>query len=135
MAAPLAGAIMERWLTDGTVKTAAAAIREEAASRRALAEAALGLPLTRLRRGPRGFRLWLAMAHSRAECLAEATAAPGVLVTTPRAVRADPAGEDGGVRLCLGAPPGDALEDALLVLKGLIDHGPAAALDRTRIMV
>jgi DNA-binding transcriptional MocR family regulator len=102
MAPPLSCAIMDHWLTDGTVDILGRAIQEESNRRMALARSILGGVI----REPecRGYHLWLPMPLQEAERLAQAARALGVLVTPPDSTAVDPDALDGGIRLCLGAP-------------------------------
>ncbi|CAM5774094.1 GntR family transcriptional regulator [Labrys miyagiensis] len=117
MAAPLACLIMEQWLTDGTAQSVAASIRTDAARRLDLARTLLRLEALP---GPSGFHLWLPMPSSRADRLAAATAAQGVLVMQPRAPLVDVNAAQGGIRLSLGGPSPGPLKEALVIIAGLL---------------
>lgn len=131
MASPIACMIMEQWLTDGTAASVAASIRSDAAKRSDLVRAAL--PLSILPSSTASFHAWLPMPVTDAENLARNAAGKGVTVMSPRAPLVDPGALEGGIRLSLGAPPIDVLEQAIATIRRLLDQrhpqcGTAAAL-------
>lgn len=118
MVSPLSCALMERWIGDGTAEAIRAAIRVEARHRRAIAMEALGSALRPT--DDDGFHLFIPLQRVAAERLHDAASMAGVRLTPPAAIAVDPAGEDSGIRLCLGGPSMAELKQALGVLAGLL---------------
>jgi DNA-binding transcriptional MocR family regulator len=115
-AAPLSCFLLVTWLEDRAVDTLMVALKQEAATRRALAEAVFAdaLPEARIA----GFHLWLPRPLAEAERLAAAAQARGLLLLPPRSFALEGT-EAAGVRLCLGPPPHAELERALRLFKRL----------------
>ncbi len=131
MASPLCCLIMEQWLTDGTAASVGASVRGEADRRRAMVRAALpvgSVPASG------GFHAWLPMPPAQARRLADAAATMGVMITPPAAVMVDPAADPCGIRLCLGAPPPEALARALDIVGQLLVHGTAGDRAMTAVI-
>lgn len=117
MVPPLSCAIMQQWLLDGTVEAISQSIQEESRRRIALARSLLG----EMMRGPdhRGYHVWLPMKIAQARRLEDAAKALGVLVTPPLSTCASTETEEGGIRLCLGAPSISDLSSALSAIARL----------------
>ncbi|WP_175821240.1 PLP-dependent aminotransferase family protein [Burkholderia sp. BCC0419] len=109
MAAPLSCAIMAQWLTDGTADLMAGSMRAEIRRRTALASTILETTAGLI--DPDAIHLWLPLTRDDAQ-RAHAMCA-GVTVTTPSRVMVDPDAASSGLRLCIGAAPLPALEEAL----------------------
>jgi DNA-binding transcriptional MocR family regulator len=122
---PLSCAVMERWMLDGTAETLRGAIRMEADRRTSLARSLLGDALRRSEIV--GFHAFLPLPRAEAERLAAACAGAGIAVTLPRAITADRAVRDSGLRLCLGAPSLPDLRSGLAKIAVLLEErkGPA----------
>ncbi len=113
--APLHAAILLEWLRNGTADAQIPLLRAEANARATLARRLLpGV----CRQGHGAFHIWLPLAEAAAERFARRAEAAGVRLTPPLATVVDPALAM-GVRLCLGAPSMEALEQALAILAGL----------------
>jgi DNA-binding transcriptional MocR family regulator len=118
MASLLSCLIMERWLSEDTAASVAHSIREEANRRVALARALLppGIAMS----AGNGFHVWLPMAPERAKALPARAAASGILLADPEIFMADAQAPSWGMRLSLGGPKLDRLQDALVSLRGLL---------------
>lgn len=81
-----------------------------------------------------GFHAWLPMPPAQARRLADAAATMGVMITPPAAVMVDPAADPCGIRLCLGAPPPEALARALDIVGQLLVHGTAGDRAMTAVI-
>lgn len=111
MVSPLSCAFMEQWLMDGTAEAVGQAIQVESGRRSALGRQMLGGLIREP--GHRGYHVWMPMPRQQALRLEHAAKALGVLVTPVVSTVADPTSEQGGVRLCLGAPSMSDLNTAL----------------------
>jgi DNA-binding transcriptional MocR family regulator len=113
---PLAAGL--RWMSDGTVDRIAAAKRDDARARQALAHDALaGLAL---RGDQRAYHLWLELPDRwRAEAFAAAAARRGIAITPASAFAVSPGHAPNAVRLALASPPPDRLNHALRDLRRL----------------
>ncbi|HEV2512900.1 PLP-dependent aminotransferase family protein [Bosea sp. (in: a-proteobacteria)] len=118
MASLLSCLIMERWLSEDTAASVARSIREEAGRRVAMARELLppGLAM----RSGNGFHVWLPMAPQQAKGLPVRAAAAGILLPAPEIFLADTQAPSWGVRLSLGGPKLDRLQDALAGLRALL---------------
>lgn len=118
MASLLSCLIMERWLSEDTAALVARSIREEAGRRVAMARALLpsGIAMS----SGNGFHVWLPMAPERAKALPARAAASGILLPAPEMFLADAQAPSWGVRLSLGGPKLDRLQDALAGLRALL---------------
>lgn len=118
MVSPLSCLVMEQWLLDGTADAISTAIQEEAIRRRAMATDLLGQAV----RQPVhvGYHLWVPLGHSDAEALDTAAKALGILVTPPSSTSAN--GISSGIRLCIGAPSSEDLEQALPAIRRIVDR-------------
>ncbi|MCP4563837.1 MAG: PLP-dependent aminotransferase family protein [Bosea sp.] len=121
MASLLSCLIMERWLSEDTAASVTRSIREEASRRVALARALLP-PGIAMRSG-NGFHVWLPMAPEQAKALPARAAASGILLPAPEIFLADAQAPCWGMRLSLGAPKVDRLQDALASLRSLLLDG------------
>jgi DNA-binding transcriptional MocR family regulator len=123
MISPLSCSVMEHWLLDGTADAISAAIEQEAMSRRTRALDILGKAV----RQPLhvGYHLWIALEHSDAEALEAAAKALGILVTPPSSTSV--IGKSAGVRLCIGAPSSEELEQALPAIRRIVDRFSSGA--------
>lgn len=121
MASLLSCLIMERWLSEDTAASVARSIREEAGRRVATARALLpsGIAMS----SGNGFHVWLPMAPERAKALPARAAASGILLPAPEIFLADAQAPAGGMRLSLGGPKLDRLQDALASLRTLLLDG------------
>lgn len=128
MAAPLSCAVMEQWLLDGTIDAVNQSIRHESTRRMAMARQFL-TPWMR-HTGQPGYHVWLPMPQRAAQRLADAASALGVLVTPPASTCADPHTQEGGLRVCLGAPDLPDLSTALSGMARLIEEIPVEATTR-----
>ncbi|WP_313902729.1 PLP-dependent aminotransferase family protein [Methylobacterium sp. E-066] len=126
-ASPLSCAVLETWLSDGTLVSLCDAIRDEAERRRAIAASLLGDAMVGLRRA--GFHVWLPMTRAAAERVATEARAAGIAVTPPESVMVDPDAEASGIRLCLGNPTRTDLTRGLTLLAPIVS--PAAAASGT----
>ncbi|KRE22644.1 hypothetical protein ASE66_26010 [Bosea sp. Root483D1] len=113
--------IMERWLSDGTAASVARSIRDEASRRVAMARALLPPGIAMSSGG--GFHVWLPMAPERARALPARAAASGILLPAPEIFLADAKAPSWGMRLSLGGPKIDRLQDALASLRALLLDG------------
>lgn len=118
MASLLSCLIMERWLSEDTAASVAHSIREEANRRVALARDLL--PLGVAMKSGNGFHVWLPMAPEQAKALPARAAASGILLADPEIFLADTQAPSWGVRLSLGGPKLDRLQDALAGLRALL---------------
>ncbi|OCW59559.1 PLP-dependent aminotransferase family protein [Hoeflea olei] len=118
MISPLSCSVMEQWLLDGTADAISAAIQEEANRRRALATDLLGEAVRRPIHV--GYHLWMPMGRAHAEAVHTAAKALGILLTPPSSTCAG--GSGSGIRLCIGAPSAEDLEQALAALKNIVDR-------------
>jgi DNA-binding transcriptional MocR family regulator len=118
MASLLSCLIMERWLSEDTAASVAHSIRDEASRRVALARELLP-PGTALNSG-NGFHVWLPMAPEQAKALPARAAASGILLADPEIFLADVQAPSWGMRLSLGGPKIDRLQDALASLRTLL---------------
>ncbi|WP_374636169.1 aminotransferase-like domain-containing protein [Agrobacterium salinitolerans] len=118
MISPLSCSVMEQWLLDGTADAISTAIQEEAIRRRAMAMDLLGQAV----RQPIhvGYHLWVPLGHSHAGALETAAKALGILVTPPSSTSAN--GISSGIRLCIGAPSSEDLEQALPAIRRIVDR-------------
>lgn len=118
MASLLSCLIMERWLSEDTAASVARSIREEAGRRVAMARELLppGIAMS----SGNGFHVWLPMAPERAKALPARAAASGILLPAPEMFLADAQAPPWGVRLSLGGPKLDRLQDALAGLRALL---------------
>ena len=118
MVSPLSCLVMEQWLLDGTADAISTAIQEEAIRRRVMATDLLGQAV----RQPVhvGYHLWVPLGHSDAEALDTAAKALGILVTPPSSTSAN--GNSSGIRLCIGAPTSEDLEQALPAIRRIVDR-------------
>lgn len=124
MASLLSCLIMERWLSEDTAASVARSIRDEAGRRVAMARALLP-PEIAMSSG-NGFHVWLPMAAERAKALPARAAASGILLPDPEIFLADAQAPSWGMRLSLGGPKLDRLQDALVSLRDLLlDSGAA----------
>lgn len=124
MASLLSCLIMERWLSEDTAASVARSIREEASRRTALARELLP-PGIAMRLG-NGFHLWLPMAPERAKALPARAAASGIILPDPEIFLAGAQEPALGMRLSLGGPKLDRLQDSLVSLRTLLlDPGSA----------
>jgi len=128
MASLLSCLIMERWLSEDTAASVTRSIREEASRRVALARELLP-PGTALNSG-NGFHVWLPMAPERATALPARAAASGILLPAPEIFLADAHAPSWGVRLSLGGPKLDRLQDALAGLRTLLLDGGSGPQSR-----
>ena len=121
MASLLSCLIMERWLTEDTAASVARSIREEAGRRVALARELLppGIAMS----SGNGFHVWLPMGPERAKALPARAAALGILLPGPEIFLADAQAPSWGMRLSLGGPKVDRLQDALASLRTLLLDG------------
>jgi DNA-binding transcriptional MocR family regulator len=128
MASLLSCLIMERWLSEDTAASVARSIREEAGRRVALARALLppGLAMS----SGNGFHVWLPMAPERVKALPARAAASGILLPAPEIFLADAQAPSWGMRLSLGGPKLDRLQDALVSLRALVLDGASAPQNR-----
>ncbi|MGJ4860225.1 PLP-dependent aminotransferase family protein [Labrys sp. La1] len=117
MASALLAEIMEMWLVDGTAEAVAASVRADAARRSALATERLPKHASLKVNG--GFHAWLPMPAEAADRFVARAALHGVALMPARAAMADPAALQGGVRISLGAPAIDQLDQALGILADL----------------
>jgi DNA-binding transcriptional MocR family regulator len=122
---PLTCAVMEQALLDGTAEAVSRAIQEESRRRYALAKSFLGDAMRQVDQV--GYHVWLPMHRDEADRVDRAATALGVIVTPPRSTAAAPAGLDGGVRLCIGAPSIAELTTALGTIAALVARQPSAA--------
>jgi DNA-binding transcriptional MocR family regulator len=111
--------IAAQWIEDGTADAAVAAIAREAASRTSLAQRILGSAID-IPAHPSSLHVWLPLSELDTERVAGRALRGGVSVTPPSAPRVE-AGDNSGLRLCLGALPNLAvLERALRVVLAAI---------------
>ena len=118
MASPLACAMIEQWLMDGTAASVGASLQLEAIKRTALARSSFSCRIWPA--DTAGFHIWLPMPMTDAESLRERAAAVGVVVTPPSALLVDPNAKEAGIRLCIGSPSIGELESALMRINGLL---------------
>ena len=118
MISPLSCSVMEQWLLDGTADAISAAIQEEAIRRRTMAMDILGEVVHQPVHV--GYHLWLPLSRFDADALDAAAKALGILVTPPSSTSAG--GGRSGIRLCIGAPSGNDLEQALAGVKAIVDR-------------
>lgn len=128
MASLLSCLIMERWLTEDTAASVARSIREEASRRVALARELLppGIAMS----SGNGFHVWLPMPPERAKALPARAAASGILLPDPEIFLADAQAPSWGMRLSLGGPKLDRLQDALASLRALLLDGGSSPHSR-----
>jgi DNA-binding transcriptional MocR family regulator len=118
MASPLSCLIMERWLSEDTAASVARSIREEASRRVTMARELLppGIAMS----SGNGFHLWLPMAPERAKALPARAAASGIILPDPEIFLAGAQEPPLGMRLSLGGPKLDRLQDELVSLRTLL---------------
>ena len=124
MASPVTSLMMEEWLADGTAPAIATSIRQEAVRRNDLVRAIL--PEARIFSAARGFHLWLAMPLPEASALVRALAGDGVILPAPERFTSDPEDAYSGLRISIGAPPLEALERALHLIRRRLDAAQAS---------
>lgn len=117
MVSPLSAYIMALWLTDGTAEKVAQSIRAAAARRSLLAKSILSS--SRVVGVNDGFHIWLPMPTVEAEEFVLRAAGCGIILLPAKAPMADPAADQGGVRISLGGHDSGSMEKALNTLKGL----------------
>lgn len=120
MVSSVACMVMEEWLTNGTATSVAASIQRDAARRSELARSLL--PAELLPPSSKGFHLWLPMLLSEAETVARAAAELGVTIARPTSFLVDPHASQGGIRISLGGPSLDMLENALQTIARLLQR-------------
>jgi DNA-binding transcriptional MocR family regulator len=121
MPAPLMMAVATRWIQEGQAQALLAAVREEAAARRAMATRLLPTAIG----GPETIHVWLPLADARSEqALVAAAQTRGLALVTSEAFAAG--GDHGfGARISFGGPARRAvLEKGLRAVAELL--GPAA---------
>jgi DNA-binding transcriptional MocR family regulator len=124
MVPPLMAALASQWIREGILASVTAAIRDESAARRAVAERALhGLPF---RSHPDGYHLWLALPERwRRADLTPAARRSGLALVPSEAFAVGPAPD--AIRISLGAAESRTqLERGLTLLATVLSHGPDA---------
>lgn len=122
MVSPLTCALMEQWILDGTADALSLSIQTEAERRTIIAEAILGGLMKKRER--RGYHVWLPMTKQKAAHIELAARSIGVLLTPPSSTAATD-DNDGGLRLCLGAPSLPDLTCALESMAKLLAQASA----------
>ncbi len=118
MVSPLSCAVMEQWLIDGTAETVSRAIQQESERRMTLARSILG---DLIRRPDHiGYHVWVPMQAHKAARVYRAALTLGIRLTPPQTTAACADGEEGGLRLCLGALPISDMSAALARIAHLI---------------
>jgi DNA-binding transcriptional MocR family regulator len=127
MATPLIAEIAARWIEDGTAEELLEWQREAIGGRNRIAARALrGLPHAAT---PNGLHVWVPMpGHWSEEAFVAHARHRGVAVAAGSSFAiGEPAGP-GGLRVCLGASTGDAVERALGIVARLARDRPEPAL-------
>ena len=127
MAAPLLVRLATRWIHDGTVHAATAAIRNESRERQAMARAVL--QRARYTTKPEAFHLWLSVPEqwTRNEFAMHLHAHGVPVVVSDSFVVADTPPE--AVRVCLGGPADrDECRHSLGIIEDAVEQLPAVAL-------
>lgn len=120
MVSPISCAIMEQWLLDGTADTVTTAIEHETFRRYQLASEILDEHL--YRSGQPSFHLWLPLERKSVQPFYEAALAAGIKVTTPASTEVSPLSDQSGIRLCIGGPENEQLNQALLTLRNIAEQ-------------
>ncbi|WP_133791843.1 hypothetical protein [Paraburkholderia silvatlantica] len=96
----------------------AGSMRAEIRRRTTLASTVLGR--TTCLNDPDAIHLWLPLTRDDAQRAHAMCAGAGVAVTTPSRVTVDPDAASSGLRLCIGAAPLPALEEALIKVSNIL---------------
>ena len=126
---PLTGELAARWMQDGTGERILAARRRETEVRQEIAREILAPhPFSA---HPQGYQLWLPVPEPwRAEDFVAAARQRGVGINAPSTFFVGRGATPHAVRVCLGAPTGQAaLREALGVVRELLDAPASAPLN------
>ncbi|MES0069684.1 PLP-dependent aminotransferase family protein [Mesorhizobium sp. M0074] len=120
MVSPFSCAVMAELLVNGVAESVRTSIGVESSRRLNLARSFLADRVV----FPKyeGFHIWLPMRRQEAESFAIASNAVGIHVTPPAATAADPAADDGGIRICVGGPELSDLKIALEKISAIIKN-------------
>lgn len=116
----LSCAVLEDWMSSGTISSLQKDMRREAQQRSDLAVSLLGMDA--LVSHPDAYNVWLPMKRDAAEHFVSLAGVSGIKLTAPETIMVNPKDQASGVRICLGSAPFDDLTHALTLLAELLRH-------------
>ncbi len=114
----LSCAVIEDWISTGTISSLQKDMHREAQRRSALAASLLGM--NALVSHPDAYNVWLPMKRDAAEHFVSLAGASGIKLTAPETIMVNPKDQTSGIRICLGSPSFDDLTRALTLLAKLL---------------